>query len=358
MAEGQPVRQLSVADLPAVGPAHAAALRLIHDPRLGEWLATSFDIALRNVGSVELTGSILAIDFACPGGTIKLGVQADVLPALAIAPGSGMQTLPSIMPLLASRLLAPLLKKLGSAASIQNNSRWDAVGVASVWRRDTSAWRTPRSTLAVWEVTVAHRLQTRIALLSMDPGCVDAIQELIGVGVIRQPRAASAWRVASRLRLSTRSWRIGLLQSLETGDVVLFNEDGAADVMEAKLLCGALVGRHWSGRVQINQRKVTLMSQMEPQEGSAEYDVDTSGPVLSPGVAELEVPVHFEVDNAALSLAQLSALRPGYVIELMIPVDQAEIRLVACGQVIGRGKLVVIGDCLGVQIEQLNHGNA
>ena len=358
MCAPRPVRSLQGKDLRPVAPAQAAALRLIHDPRLGELLATIFGLNLRCLGGATLTGSLMAIDLACPGGTITVGILSEALPALALAPGNSGQSSPSILPLLASRLLAPLFGKVGEAARRQDNLRWEALGVAAVWRRDMSAWRTTRRSLAVWEMTLPHRLQARIALLSIDPGCVTAVNELIQAGGVRQPPAALAWRVGSRLRLATRSWSMQLLRSLERGDVVLFKDDGASGVIDAELLCGALVGRHWSGRVQINQRKVTLMSQMETQECNAEYDMDISGPVMSADVAELEVPVHFEVDNAALSLAQLSTLRPGYVIELLIPVDQAEIRLVACGQIIARGKLVVIGDCLGVQIEHLANGSA
>ena len=98
------------------------------------------------------------------------------------------------------------------------------------------------------------------------------------------------------------------------------------------------------------------MSDMQEQDGAA--DGAASLPLLSTGVAELEVPVHFEIESAALSIAQLSSLRPGYVIELAIPVEEAQIRVVTCGQLLGRGRLVVIGDCLGVQIESLVAGSA
>ena len=100
-----------------------------------------------------------------------------------------------------------------------------------------------------------------------------------------------------------------------------------------------------------------MTSELDTHDGRFDEAMSSATPLES-NVAELEVPVHFEIDSAALSLAQLASLRPGYVINLSLPVDEAEIRLVACGQLVGRGKLVVIGDCLGVQIDHITSGRA
>lgn len=80
---------------------------------------------------------------------------------------------------------------------------------------------------------------------------------------------------------------------------------------------------------------------------------DTFEPEVAPStsnVAELELPVQLEVDQLALSLSTLSGLQPGQILELSVPVDQADIRLVVYGQTIGTGRLLAVGEHLGVQI--------
>jgi type III secretion protein Q len=60
-----------------------------------------------------------------------------------------------------------------------------------------------------------------------------------------------------------------------------------------------------------------------------------------------------------MPVAQLSALRAGYVLELPTAVPDARIRLVTYGQTIGFGELVSVGDHLGVRLVQLSqsHGS-
>jgi len=70
-------------------------------------------------------------------------------------------------------------------------------------------------------------------------------------------------------------------------------------------------------------------------------------------VRDLSVPVAFEIDSARVSLDELAAFDTGSVIELDAPVRDAPVRLICYGQVVGSGRLVVVGDCLGVRIERI-----
>ena len=67
----------------------------------------------------------------------------------------------------------------------------------------------------------------------------------------------------------------------------------------------------------------------------------------------LDLPVQFEIDSVALPLAQLAALRPGYVIELAAPVLDTPVRLVTHGQTVGYGEIVCVGEHLGVRITRM-----
>jgi type III secretion protein Q len=74
-------------------------------------------------------------------------------------------------------------------------------------------------------------------------------------------------------------------------------------------------------------------------------------------IGELNLPVKFELDTVQMPVVQLSALRPGYVVELPVPIIDARIRLTSYGQTIGTGELVTVGDQLGVRVLQMMHGN-
>ena len=70
-------------------------------------------------------------------------------------------------------------------------------------------------------------------------------------------------------------------------------------------------------------------------------------------VAALELPVTLEVATLALPLQQIGALQPGQVLELPLALADARVRLVACGQTLGHGKLVVVGEQLGFQVSTM-----
>lgn len=72
-------------------------------------------------------------------------------------------------------------------------------------------------------------------------------------------------------------------------------------------------------------------------------------------IGELELPVQFEIDTVSLPIDQLSALEPGYVIELPVAVTDARLRLVVHGQTVGYGELVAVGEHLGVRIIRMAH---
>ena len=352
------IRPLHIDDLPRIDLAQAAATRLLHDPRLTEWLAaTSGVLLVRQTGRVP-TDRLLRIELAAPGGAIHIAVPAELMPALAVASGNVVQSVLSLLPLIGSRMLGPLLAHLSAAADAIAECGWQAIGITSVRLHSTPVHGTLPLPLALWEWSLRDQCQSCVAVLAIDPGCVTALQQVIACLPVRQRSAAASWRLGSVLRIATHALRTDLLRSLCIGDVVLCKEDTDVDNFKGYLYCGAASGLHWSVAVQISRQKVSLMSQLQTHDGNNDSDLDVPGPPLASHVAALEVPVHFELDNAAMSLAQLSALQPGYVIDLSIPVQDAEIRLVACGQVIGRGRLVVIGDCLGVQIEHVTGGAA
>lgn len=350
------VRPVATADLQQIDPHLAAVLRLVHDPRLSQWLGTAYGADMRPAPARYSAAAHLLLNLACPGGNVSIGFPALLLPALALAVAADAPRVTSIATLVAARLMAPVIAQFAAAAGRLGDQRWQTISVTSVGLSGAQGAGPSSVPLASFDITVAKRFYARIGMLSIDPGCAEILQDMISTLPVRHYAATALWRVTSRLRLASRSWTIALLRSLEVGDVLLCKDAVELQALNAQLFCGAPASVYWSGQVRINQQKVTIMSDMLEQDGATEGAA--SVPLLATGVAELEVPVHFEIESAALSIAQLSSLRPGYVIELAIPVADAQIRVVTCGQLLGRGKLVVIGDCLGVQIESLVAGSA
>ncbi len=72
-----------------------------------------------------------------------------------------------------------------------------------------------------------------------------------------------------------------------------------------------------------------------------------------PDLAELDMPVHFEIDTVVMPLARLCALGAGHIMELPISLAHAPVRLITHGKTIGSGELVAIGDHLGIRIQKM-----
>lgn len=350
------VRPVAVADFQHIDADHAAVLRLVRDPRLLLWLGATYGADVRLAAALHSEAAHLAVHLGCPGGTVSIEFPALLCPALALAVEAEAPRVTPIAVLVAQRLLGPVLAQFAAAARNLGDKRWQTISVTSVVPLSTDRGKPGTAPLVSFDISVGRRFYGRIRVLSFDRECTDTLQDMISTLPVSHYPATALWRVASKLRLATRTWAVALLRSLEVGDVLLCKGAAELPALNAELFCGASAGVHWRGQVRINQQKATIMSDMQEQDGAAEGAA--SLPLLSTGVAELEVPVHFEIESAALSIAQLSSLRPGYVIELTIPVADAQIRIVTCGQLLGRGKLVVIGDCLGVQIESLVAGSA
>ncbi|RDU98075.1 type III secretion system cytoplasmic ring protein SctQ [Trinickia dinghuensis] len=81
----------------------------------------------------------------------------------------------------------------------------------------------------------------------------------------------------------------------------------------------------------------------------------TSEPSLTQ-IDALEVRVTFELDERSMPLAQLKALKSGYVIELEQPLNQSTVHIRANGALVGQGHLIAVGNKLGVRVSRFSEG--
>ncbi|CAB3714722.1 type III secretion system cytoplasmic ring protein SctQ [Trinickia soli] len=68
----------------------------------------------------------------------------------------------------------------------------------------------------------------------------------------------------------------------------------------------------------------------------------------------LEVRVSFELDERSMPLAELKALKSGYVIELEQPLNQSTVHIRANGALVGQGHLIAVGNKLGVRVSRFS----
>ncbi|PLC41878.1 YscQ/HrcQ family type III secretion apparatus protein [Ralstonia pickettii] len=75
-------------------------------------------------------------------------------------------------------------------------------------------------------------------------------------------------------------------------------------------------------------------------------------PLPTDSLDDIELVTTFELEERRLSLAELRALRPGTVMELAQPLNQAVIRILANGMPVGEGHLIAVGNRLGVRVSR------
>jgi type III secretion protein Q len=103
-----------------------------------------------------------------------------------------------------------------------------------------------------------------------------------------------------------------------------------------------------TAEITLDSRSATLA---EPPTLSREHE--NASPLESGSIGTLEVPISFEIDSARVSLDELASFDAGSIITLAAPLRDAPVRLVCFGQTVGHGRLVAVGDCLGVRIERI-----
>jgi len=182
-------------------------------------------------------------------------------------------------------------------------------------------------------------------------------------------------RATGRLLLAARTCRLSLLSSVQLGDVLLgwnvpqpYHPGDALEGVQISwgttrgtcLVATATIEGHQiiitHGPIMSNEEIDHQFTEQEP-ESESHQDQDQEEQDNAQDLAELEdieLPVQLELNTLDLSLSTLATLQPGYLLELPIPIDDAQVRLVVHGRTIGSGRLVVIGGHLGLQISRIS----
>ncbi|WP_428983492.1 type III secretion system cytoplasmic ring protein SctQ [Paraburkholderia phymatum] len=362
--------------------------------------------ALRYLGAIDALeispAACAANTFDEPGriviahleGTLDIDLDLARYPALQIvASSAGDSTRHALRSTLANALLAPLVQRFQAAGL----GRWRVTAV----ERIAAVTHGERFDVALLHEGVVHRFS-----IGASGATLDVLHKRLAALPSRHATEAfaiaSALSVSGAIALGARRVPLAALQSLRPGDVLLRTfAPGVAQAMHsgaafaARAAWGATAAgmRRIHTRVAIDGTQVTVEEKPtmneEPLQAESPDTLPGDGETLNDSEAEmhdvrrdetaetddahgnrqadaeaesfdapldiglLDLPVQFEIDSVALPLAQLAALRPGYVIELAAPVLDTPVRLVTHGQTVGYGEIVCVGEHLGVRITRM-----
>lgn len=366
----------ALAELPAIDARVARLARLAADERLAAWLQlklgiTGFAVASGQTAGIAEPGWIdLSHGFAHASIAIDLS-RHPALASVAVDSASPQARLSgairhadtdaanqgdlALRNAVAAILLTPLTDHLAE------------IGLPDVrvnGLRRCCAQDDPRAALSVSFRLGERRIDCELGRL--DDACVEAIAACLARQRVPLARHTSTIPVPGRLIVGAKTYRIAALRTLRPGDVLLRAVEPSlaaafadtAPAIELRALWGMPGAVQLAAPVRLEGKTLTLQGTPSMSHETEEHDDAATGGADEPiDIGELNLPVKFELDTIPMPVVQLSALRPGYVVELPVPIADARIRLTAYGQIIGTGELVTVGGQLGVRVLQMTHGH-
>jgi type III secretion protein Q len=188
----------------------------------------------------------------------------------------------------------------------------------------------------------------RVGLRGLDEGVARQLGNQMRRAVPADLSPLRGLRLPAQLRLFNRELALADLRSLIAGDVVVGTSRPADERLPCQLSIGLGIFMQANADIDLGGASATLTT--APTLAQAPSD---ASPLEAGAIGALNVPVSFEIDSARVSLDELASFDAGSVITLDAPVRDAAVRLVCFGQVVGMGRLVAVGDCLGVRIERM-----
>ena len=191
------------------------------------------------------------------------------------------------------------------------------------------------------------------------------------VGWQRHPMSDDEWNalpVTTRIELRGPPMPLAELIPTRTGDVlVLGRRTRCWRALRVTCFSGtdlsgtdsATVLDAWTASYEEDRLQLTGAAHEIPTETTMQEQLSEETPVTAHASALAGVPVvlDFEVGSLSLPLGKIGALKPGYVLQLPMRLEEARVIIRANGVRIGHGELVAVGDVLGVQVLAIDpHG--
>lgn len=319
--------------------------RLLHDKRLAQLIGASNPGMVLSPAAAPPKAESYRLELTDGDKLLRVDIGHYEHPALAMAAQPcASEALQRLASQALFRVPLALLDQTGLG-------RWRPVSLVP---RSATAAGSADELMSAW--VAVHREGSCLYLLRFG-GDTAALCEalLVRTRALQADRSqADGWMVPSQIVLHRRPYAVELLGTLAIGDVLLMHAiPNGKSGWPVRMRWGAAAGRCFEARASLRGNQVHIeetptMSDDEPSGHEADAD---SLPCETLG--ELDIPVRFEIETLAMTLSDLAAIGPGYVIELTVPVASATIRLVACGQTIGHAELVAVGGQLGARITRM-----
>lgn len=193
-------------------------------------------------------------------------------------------------------------------------------------------------------------LCTRAALLPQDAAAFSGLAQLCTGWPWRRAGGREPWPLRCRLMLGTTRLAAWELAQLDVADVLFIEHPPPGrEPVRAALCLGS--GETSAFLAQVHEQEVVILDdnpdhQVSTGEGNP---TDAEASLLD----RLELTVRFWIGGRRLAWREIQSLQEGSVITLDHNVADAEVQLVVDGQRIGRGKLVAVGERLGVRIASI-----
>ena len=351
---------LNPARLPSLAATTARQHRLAVDERLRALLAYTLGTAGWTVGTRDLIDPARAATLRMRWGMHTASVRIDVAqhPGLASVVGADEPAHGSLRNAVSAIVLSPLLRafeKLGIVGA----------EIVSLERAAAFQFQHAGPCCAIAFRLGAQRVDATIE--EIDSGWLDALEQLVARQCTPFATFVSEITVPGRLQIGERTISLASLDSLRPGDVILraFSKGMSALLKQesasarTQVVWGRYGTRQLRAIADLTPNAITLT-----EDPKMSHEVELSAPLTDSidtplEISHLDLPLKLEIDAVSMPVAQLSALRAGYVLELPTTVPDARIRLVTYGQTIGFGELVSVGEHLGVRLLQLSqsHGS-
>lgn len=171
-----------------------------------------------------------------------------------------------------------------------------------------------------------------------------------------QRALAGGVMVGLNLTVGTQILTLGEWRSLRLGDVVMLESFASSDEPEGAALS---VGDRFGCSISLRADSVCLKGPLIPltyfqvSNPSFEENLMSEPPVDTPNLDALPVRLTCELGKLEMSLGELRELGEGSVLPMQRRPERA-VDLIVNGRRMGHGRLVTIGDDIGVQIERLS----
>lgn len=170
-------------------------------------------------------------------------------------------------------------------------------------------------------------------------------------------RRFDALRMPLHFELGSTTLALKELAGIRAGDVIGIERWAAfGSALQVTATAGGPAGLHIVGTADGSHITVTAMgdprmNRDDPAAADPPPAGDPAGLPLS-RLDALDVVLRFEVGELSLTLGELKSLRPGHVFDLGQTLNRCDVRILAHGNLLGRGYLVAVGDRLGVRVSE------